>query len=69
MGALFIFLMGFGFAVSGGVTMIAYLNFLPAGFEWIDYLFFIRDRPECYLFPVGVVMISIAILLFPNESC
>ncbi|GGD18076.1 hypothetical protein N780_03355 [Pontibacillus chungwhensis BH030062] len=66
---LFLFLVGFGFAVSGGVTIIAYLNFLPAGFSWMDYLIFIKERPECYLLPFGILFITIAVYLFPQDSC
>lgn len=68
MGPIFLFLIGFGFAVSGGVTIIAYMNLLPAGFGWIEYLLFLKTRPECYLFPIGIVMISIATLFLPQES-
>jgi len=68
LGPIFVFLIGFGFAVSGGVTIIAYMNLLPAGFGWMDYLLFLKTRPECYLFPIGIVMISIATLFLPQES-
>ncbi|KGP74364.1 hypothetical protein [Pontibacillus yanchengensis] len=67
--AIVLFLIGFGLAVSGGVTMIAYLNFLPAGFQWMDYLLFIQTRPECYLLPIGVLLILVSTFLFPNDSC
>ncbi|MFC0524782.1 hypothetical protein ACFFGV_14485 [Pontibacillus salicampi] len=67
--SIFLFLTGFGFAVSGGVTIIAYLNFLPAGFGWIDYLLFIKTRPECYLLPFGIVLITVAMIIFPDDSC
>lgn len=50
MGYLLLFLIGFGLAVSGGVTIIAYLNFLPAGISWYEYFMFIRGRIECYFF-------------------
>lgn len=58
---LFLFLIGFGLAVSGGVSLIAYMNFLPAGISWLDYLMFIQTRPECYFLPIGFLLISIAI--------
>nr|WP_202406208.1 hypothetical protein [Pontibacillus yanchengensis] len=67
--AIVLFLIGFGLAVSGGVTMIVYLNFLPAGFQWMDYLLFIQTRPECYLLPIGVLIILVSTFLFPNDSC
>jgi len=68
LGPIFLFLLGFGFAVSGGVTMIAYLNLLPAGFSWGDYLLFLKTRPECYLFPIGITMITVATFFLPQES-
>ncbi|MEQ6375487.1 hypothetical protein RZN22_02945 [Bacillaceae bacterium S4-13-58] len=58
---LFIFLIGFGFAVTGGVSIIAYLNFLPAGLTFIDYLIFISTQVECYLFIAGFVLMYAAV--------
>ncbi|GAA0593132.1 hypothetical protein GCM10009001_06560 [Virgibacillus siamensis] len=66
MGKLFLFLLGFGLAVTGGVTIIAYMNFLPAGIEWTDYLIFIKSRPECYFLPVGFLLMVIALYRYPN---
>ncbi|RYG72578.1 hypothetical protein EU245_09585 [Lentibacillus lipolyticus] len=68
MGYLFLFLMGFGLAVTGGVTIIAYMNFLPVGVSWADYFIFIAGRPECYFLPIGMLLIAISILRFPNGS-
>jgi len=64
---LCMFLIGFGLAVTGGVTMIAYMNFLPAGISWIEYLLFVSTRIECYFLPVGMLMISLAIYFYPNH--
>lgn len=64
---LMLFLIGFGLAVSGGVTIIAYLNFLPVGISWIEYFMFIKGRIECYLLPVGILLIFIAISRFPEK--
>lgn len=63
-----LFLIGFGLAVSGGVTIIAYTNFLPAGVSWIEYFVFIKGRIECYFLPVGFLLMAIAISRFPNNS-
>ncbi len=68
MGYLFLLFIGFGFAIAGGVTIIAYLNFLPAGITWIEYFLFIRGRIEVYLLPIGLLMITIIILRFPSNS-
>jgi len=61
-----IVLLGFGFAVSGGVSVIGYLNLLAMGRGFIDYLIFITRRPECYLLPIGIIMITGAI--FYNDE-
>lgn len=63
---ILLFLIGFGLAVAGGVTLIAYMNFLPAGITWLEYLVFIKGRPECYLFPIGFFLIGLAITLGPK---
>lgn len=60
---ILLFLIGFGLAVAGGVTLIAYMNFLPAGITWLEYFLYIKSRPECYLLPIGFFVISLAISL------
>lgn len=54
----FIFLLGFGFTISGGVTLIFYLNLIPMGNNFKGYLYFIATRPECYLFLLGIFLIT-----------
>lgn len=68
MGYVFLFLIGFGLAVSGGVMLIAYMNFLPAGISWLDYFIFIQGRVESYFLPVGLLIISFVIYRLPNKS-
>ncbi|WP_053220367.1 hypothetical protein [Virgibacillus senegalensis] len=63
---LTLFLVGFGLAVSGGVTLILYLNFIPAGLSWIDYFLFAVGRLECYFLPLGLLLIIIAIYKYPG---
>lgn len=67
MGNLLLFLIGFGFAVSGGVTLIMYLNFLPAGISWSEYFLFISGRVESYFLPLGFIVITIAIYNYPDR--
>lgn len=67
MGYATLFLVGFGLAVAGGVTIIAYMNFLPAGITWLEYFLFIRTRLECYLFPIGFLFMIIAIRKLPPK--
>jgi len=65
------FFIGFGMVVSGGVTLILYMNFLPAGVSWAEYIYFIITRIECYLFPLGFGFIYFSIgkfSLYLNKS-
>ncbi|UOR13134.1 hypothetical protein [Halobacillus amylolyticus] len=62
-----LFLTGFGFSVAGGTVTITYLNLIPAGLGWIEFLLFIKSRPECYLFPLGILFISVALLLMSDS--
>ncbi|WP_430787679.1 hypothetical protein VBD025_17095 [Virgibacillus flavescens] len=64
-GTIFLFLLGFGLAVAGGVVIITYLNFIPAGLAWGDFLSFIIGRPECYFLPLGFILIAIALYRYP----
>ncbi|QDP39785.1 hypothetical protein [Radiobacillus deserti] len=66
MGFVLLFLIGFGFAVSGGVTLITYLNFIPAGLSLTNYFLFIQGRIECYLLPIGLILMLISISRIPN---
>lgn len=67
MGYMLLFLIGFGLAVSGGVSLIAYLNLLPAGVSWLEYYLFIRSRIECYFLPIGLILMVIIIFRYPNQ--
>ncbi|GGF15494.1 hypothetical protein GCM10010954_12650 [Halobacillus andaensis] len=59
-------LVGFGFSVAGGTVTITYLNLVPAGLTWIEFLLLIQSRPECYLFPVGLAF-SLLALIFMRD--
>lgn len=67
MGHIFLFLIGFGLAVSGGVTLIAYMNFLPGGISWLEYFIFIKGRIECYFLPAGILLMAFVIYRYPNN--
>lgn len=56
-----IFLVGFGLTVSGGVSIIAYLNLLTTGYSFYDFVHYLLYRPECYLLPFGIILMSVAI--------
>lgn len=67
MGYVLLFLIGFGLAVSGGVTLIAYMNFLPAGISWYEYFEFVKGRIECYFLPIGFICMVVSIFRFPHK--
>lgn len=57
----FILLVGFGLAVVGGVSMLAYLNLVTAGYSFVYYLKFIGLRVEFYIFILGFILIFLSI--------
>ncbi len=59
-------MVGFTLAVVGGVSILAYLNLLIAGYQFSAYLLFLIERIEFYLFLIGVAMIIISII-FPTK--
>lgn len=63
----FIFFIGFGLTVAGGVSLIGYLNLLTIGKDFHEYIHFIIKKPECYLFLLGIVLI-VGTLLLPNKK-
>ncbi|KXG10167.1 hypothetical protein PNH38_15445 [Anoxybacillus rupiensis] len=64
---VFIYLLGFGFSVIGGVTSIAYLNLITPERGWINYFQFISTRMECYLLPIGMIVMWFS-LYFPDQE-
>ncbi|WP_059173017.1 hypothetical protein [Bacillus sp. FJAT-27445] len=59
----FFLLTGFGIAVSGGISLVAYLNVFAAGMGYLEYLEFISGRPECYLLPAGMFIVILSIFI------
>ncbi|WP_066187082.1 MULTISPECIES: hypothetical protein [Gracilibacillus] len=62
------FLVGFGLAISGGVSAILYLNFIPAGLSFLDYVAIIQTRIECYFFFIGLLFMGISVQKITNIS-
>lgn len=60
---LFGLFIGFGLAVSGGVSLIMYLNLLTTGMTFTDYIVFVSTRVECYLFLLGILVITLSIYI------
>ncbi|MGP4082199.1 hypothetical protein [Bacillus sp. Marseille-Q3570] len=67
---LFLLLLGFSFAVSGGVSLIAFLNLITTGHGFVNYLAFILTRVESILFIVGLLLVwgSIYLPSFHNKN-
>ncbi|MDP4169333.1 MAG: hypothetical protein Q8906_01910 [Bacillota bacterium] len=64
---IFFWLIGFGMAVSGGISMIAFLNIMTAGYSFAEYIKFIVDKPISYLLPIGVAILSCSIF-YPEKK-
>ncbi|PKR78341.1 hypothetical protein CEY16_00865 [Halalkalibacillus sediminis] len=62
------FFIGFGFSCVGGVSIIGYSTFVPAGMSYIDFFHFIYKRPECYMLPIGMILMLIAMYKNPFNS-
>lgn len=63
----FFLLVGFGLAVAGGVSIMAYLNLLTAGHDFSGYIKFILHRVEFYLILIGLVLV-VSSLVTPNSK-
>lgn len=63
---IFFFLVGFGLAVIGGISFIAFLNLLTTGFSPGSFFSFINQRAETYLLIIGLLIIAVSIS-FPKK--
>ena len=58
---IFLFLIGFGLAIIGSMYIILYLNYLTIGYTFLEYLQLISIRIECWLFIIGLLIITLVI--------
>ncbi len=65
---IFWFLLGFGFTTAGGVTILVYMNIIPIGVSFVEFLIFVSHRPESYLLPIGIIIILITAYIYPMKS-
>lgn len=56
------FLLGCLLTIIGIVFLILYANYLTVGYTFIDYLNMIIKRLECFLAPIGIIIIGIIII-------
>ncbi|MDP4085131.1 MAG: hypothetical protein Q8934_11030 [Bacillota bacterium] len=64
---IFFWLIGLGCSIAGGICCIAYMNFLTTGRNTQDYFIFLINRPEVFLLPIGLVIITFSIYS-PNKN-
>ena len=57
------FLIGFGFSIIGFAFIISYLNLIPLGYNFIEYVNFISRKIECLIGPVGLLITFLSIYL------
>jgi hypothetical protein len=62
---MFFLFVGFGIAVAGGVSIIAFLNLMTTGQGFHQYIDFISQRVETYLFVGGIALMWLSIY-FPR---
>ncbi|MCE7794876.1 hypothetical protein K8O68_21030 [Salipaludibacillus sp. CUR1] len=62
----FMLIIGFALAVFGGVSLVAYLNLLTVGYSLQNFLLFLVQRIETYMFAAGIFIIWI-IVYFPMK--
>ena len=62
---MLLFLTGFGLTVIGNVYLIAYLNLLSIGYNFLEYVKFISSKIECLFMPIGIVLMIIC-MYFPK---
>ncbi|MCJ7840366.1 hypothetical protein MUB24_05430 [Lederbergia sp. NSJ-179] len=53
-----LFLIGFGLAVLGGISLIGYLNLMTMGMSLFEYIGFVIKRPESYFLPLGIFLVT-----------
>ncbi|MFC5712512.1 hypothetical protein ACFPU1_06940 [Thalassorhabdus alkalitolerans] len=62
----FVLLVGFGLSVAGGISLLAYMNYMAAGYTFYSYVEFIVHRIEFYIFVLGLLFIAVSIY-FPQR--
>lgn len=58
----FFFLVGFGFTLIGLIYIISYLNLLTIGYKFMDYVYFISGRIECWYAVIGIVILAFSFI-------
>ena len=61
MNRLFFLLIGFLLTLIGIIYIISYLNLIPIGYNFFEYVNFIIRRIECLYAVIGIIIILIVI--------
>ena len=60
---VFFFLLGFGLAVIGYSFIILYLNLTTMGYNFVNYVYFISRRIECYYSVIGIIIMILSLTI------
>lgn len=60
---IFFFLIGFGFMVIGFSYIILYLNLTTMGYNFVNYVYFISRRVECYYSIIGLIIMILSMTI------
>ena len=61
------FLFGFGLTIIGLIYIILYLNLLTIGYNFLEYVYFIIKRIECWYSIIGIIIMLISLKGGKNE--
>ena len=61
------FLFGFGLTIIGLIYIILYLNLLTIGYNFLEYVYFIIKRIECWYSIIGIIIMFISLKGGKNE--
>lgn len=65
---MFFFLVGFGFSVIGFIYIISYLNLLTIGYNFMEYVYFIIGRIECWYAIIGMLILCLSIFVDKGDN-
>ena len=59
----FLLLLGYVLTISGSTYIIGYLNLLQIGYNFEEYVNFIIERFECWMFVIGIIILFGTIII------
>ena len=60
---VFLFLIGFGLTTIGLMYIIAYLNLIEIGYNFLEYVNFIIRRIECLNTLFGIILMALSVTI------